>query len=66
MVLSTGAIPRTYKEDSRGNQVSSAREAVKKKRDSWKTVGMEPPFRKDVSTEVGECPLLEAVARVRL
>jgi hypothetical protein len=34
-MFSTWSVQRSYKEDNRGNQVSSVREAVKK-RDSWK------------------------------
>jgi hypothetical protein len=36
-----------------------------RKRDSWKRVGREPPFREDLIAEV-ESPLLEAVIRERL
>jgi hypothetical protein len=49
-VFSTRAMPRSYKEDNWGNQVSSVLEAVKN-RDSWKTVGREPPFKEDLSPE---------------
>jgi hypothetical protein len=52
-------MPRSFKEENLGNQVSSVREAVKK-RDSWKRVWREPPFREDLSAE-GESPLLEVV-----
>jgi hypothetical protein len=33
---------------------------------SWKRVGREEPFRVDLSVEVEEYPLLEAVTRERL
>jgi hypothetical protein len=54
-------VPRSYKEDNWGNQVSSVRESVKKT-----VVVREPPFREDVSAEAEESPLLEAVIRERL
>jgi hypothetical protein len=56
-VLPTRAVPRSYKEDNWGNQVSSVRAAVKK-RDSWKRVGREQPFREDLSAEAEESSLL--------
>jgi hypothetical protein len=37
-----------------------------KKRDSWKRVGKELPFRKDLRAEAEESPLLEAVTTERL
>jgi hypothetical protein len=43
-------VPRSCKEDNGGNQVSSVRESVKK-RDTWKRVGREPPFRQDLRSE---------------
>jgi hypothetical protein len=49
-------MPRSYKEDSLGNQVGSAQESV----------GKEPPFREDLSVETEESPLLEVVTRERL
>jgi hypothetical protein len=55
-------VPRRYKEDNWGNQVSSVQQSVKK-RDSWKRAGREPPLRKDLSAEAEEFPLLEAVIR---
>jgi hypothetical protein len=58
-------VPRTYKEDKSGNQVISVPDAVKK-RDSWKRVGRNPPFREDFSAEAEESPLLEAVTVERL
>jgi hypothetical protein len=57
-VLSARAVPRSYKEDSWGNQVRSVRE--------YSSVGRELPFRKDLSTEAEESPLLEAFTRERL
>jgi hypothetical protein len=56
-MFSARAVPRSYKEDNRGNQRSSVREAVKK-RDSWKRTGMEPPFGEELSAEAEESPLL--------
>jgi hypothetical protein len=52
-VLSAWAVPRSYKEDKWHNQVSSVKEAVKK-RDSWKRVERELPFREVLSTEADE------------
>jgi hypothetical protein len=37
-----------------------------KKRDRWKRVGREPPFREDLSAEAEESPVLEAVTREQL
>jgi hypothetical protein len=37
-----------------------------KRRDSWKGIGREPPFRGDLSAKAEESPLLEAVTRERL
>jgi hypothetical protein len=51
---------RSYKEDNWGNEVSSVCEATKK-RDCWKRVGREAPFREDFSEEAEETPVLEAV-----
>jgi hypothetical protein len=65
MMLSAQAVPKGYKKDNLNNQVSSVQEAVKK-RDSWKGAGSGPPFRKDLSMEAEESPLLEAVTRKRL
>jgi hypothetical protein len=56
-VLSTRTIPRSYKEDTRGNHGNPMREAVKK-RDSWKRVEKEPPFREGLSVEAEESSLL--------
>jgi hypothetical protein len=53
-------VPRSYKEENRGNHVSSARETVKK------SVGSEPPFREDLIAEAEEFPVLEVVTRERL
>jgi hypothetical protein len=39
-VLSAQAVPRSYKEDNWGNQVSSVRESVKK-RVSWKKAAIQ-------------------------
>jgi hypothetical protein len=39
-VFSTRSVPRGYKKDNWGNQVSSVLEAVKK-RDSWKTAAVQ-------------------------
>jgi hypothetical protein len=61
-MLSARAVPRSYKEENWGNQVSSVQEAVKKG-DSWKRVRREPPFREGLSTEAEEWSLLEAVNR---
>jgi hypothetical protein len=58
-------VPRSYKEDKWDNQVSSLREALKK-RASWKRVAREPPFREDLSMETEESPMLEAVTRGQL
>jgi hypothetical protein len=61
-------VPRSYKEDNWGNQVSSVW-GLRKKRvsfKSWKAVGREPPFIEDLSAEAEESPLLEAVTRERL
>jgi hypothetical protein len=52
-VLSMRAMLRSYKEANWGNQVSSVRETVKKK-DSWKRIGKEPPFRVELSAEAEE------------
>jgi hypothetical protein len=57
-------VPRSYEEDNWG-ELSSVRETVKKS-DSWKRVGKERPFREDLSAEVEESPMLEAVIRERL
>jgi hypothetical protein len=57
-------VPWSYKGESLGNKVSSVPKAVKK-RDSWKRVGKEPPFREDLSAEAEEFPLLEVVTRER-
>jgi hypothetical protein len=65
MVLSAWAMLRCYKEESSGNHISSVRKAVKK-RDSWMSVGREPPFRQDLNVEAKESPVLEAVIRERL
>jgi hypothetical protein len=46
-------MPNSYKEDNRGNQVSSVLERVKK-RGSWERVGREPPFGEDLSMEAEE------------
>jgi hypothetical protein len=72
-VLSARAVPRSYKEDCWGNQVSSVRESEEKSQ--WQlvvscelvceekaqefAVGREPPFREDMSTEAEKYPLLE-------
>jgi hypothetical protein len=58
-VLYAWAVPRSC-EDSWGNQVVSVRESEEK------PVGREPPFRKHLSVEAEESPLLEAVVRERL
>jgi hypothetical protein len=58
-------VSRSYEEGSLGDYVSSVLEAVKKK-DSWKRVGKEPPFREDLSLEAEKSPLLKAVTRKRL
>jgi hypothetical protein len=58
-------VPRSYKEDNWGNQVSSVRESVKKM-GSWKRVRREPPFREDFSAEAEESTLLEALTREQL
>jgi hypothetical protein len=58
-------VPRNYKEDNWGNQVSSVREPVNK-RVSWKRVGREPLPKEDLSTEAEEYPLFEVVTRERL
>jgi hypothetical protein len=50
--LSARALSRSYNEYNWGNQISSIREAVKR-RDNWKRVGREPQFREDLSTETG-------------
>jgi hypothetical protein len=60
-VFSTRFVPRSYKEDSWGNQVSSVRESVKK-RVSWKGGAIQ----EDLSGEAEESPLLEAVTSERL
>jgi hypothetical protein len=62
--LSEWAVPRSYKEDIWGNQVSSVKEIVKE-RESWKRVGRESTLREDSSAEAEESPLLEAVDRER-
>jgi hypothetical protein len=54
-------VSRSYEEDKWGNHVSSEWERVKKE-----SVGREPPFREDLSSEAEESPLLEAVTRKRL
>jgi hypothetical protein len=51
-------VPRSYKEDSWGNEVSTVLE--------YSSVERELPFRKDLSVEAEEYPLLEAVTRERL
>jgi hypothetical protein len=51
--VSARSVPRTYKEDNWGNQVSSVREFVKKG-----TVGEEPPFREDLIAAAEQSPLL--------
>jgi hypothetical protein len=58
-------VPRSYNEDNWGNQVISVRDAVKK-RDSWKSVWREPPFREDLNAEAEESTLLEAITREQL
>jgi hypothetical protein len=60
-VLSTQAVPRSYKEDNWGNQVSSVWESVKK-RGSWKGA----TIRRGFGEEAEESPLLEAVTREQL
>jgi hypothetical protein len=52
----------SYKKDNWDNQVSSVQESAKE-RGSWKRVGTETSFRKDLSAETEESPLLEAVTR---
>jgi hypothetical protein len=64
-MLSTRAVPRSYKEGNWGKQASSVREAVLK-RDSWKRVGSEPPSREDLSADAEESPLSETITRQRL
>jgi hypothetical protein len=59
--MSARAVPRSYKEDNLGNQISSVTGSAKKK-----SVGREPPFREDLSAEAEESPLLQAVTRERL
>jgi hypothetical protein len=73
VVLSTWAVPRSYKEDNWGNQVSSVWKSVKKRvSDSQlKTVGKELEANRhwgkgDLRAEAEESPLLEAVTRERL
>jgi hypothetical protein len=48
-VLSTWSVPRSYKKDNWGNQVSSVREAVKKTDRRKEAVGRELPFRHGLS-----------------
>jgi hypothetical protein len=58
-------VPKVYKEDKWGNQVSSERESDEKRQRQLvnEAVGREPPFREDLSPAVVEYPLLEAVTR---
>jgi hypothetical protein len=56
-MLSPLAVPRNYKEESCGNQVSSVLEVVKNI-NSWKKVGRKPPFRESLGAEAEESPLL--------
>jgi hypothetical protein len=59
-VVSARAMPRSYKEDNWGNQVSCV--SLRRK---W-SVSREPSFREGFSAEDEESPLLEAVVRERL
>jgi hypothetical protein len=61
-MLSVQAVPRCFKKDSWGNHISTLQEAVKK-RDSWKRVEREQPFRQDLSVKADKSPLLEAITR---
>jgi hypothetical protein len=54
-------VPRSYKEDNWGYQVSYVWESVKK-RDSWKGAAIQ----RGLEREAEESPLLEAVTRERL
>jgi hypothetical protein len=54
-------VPRSYKEDTRGDQVSSIRESLKKRGSRKGT-----PFREDLSAEAEKSQLLEIVTRERL
>jgi hypothetical protein len=56
------AVRRSYRKDNWGNQYSSLWDAVNR----WNRFGREQPFREDLSAEVEESPLLEAVIRERL
>jgi hypothetical protein len=58
-------LSRSYKKENSGNQSSSVWEAVKK-RNSWKRLGREVPFREDLSAEDEEFSLLEVSTRERL
>jgi hypothetical protein len=60
-VFLTRSVQRGYEEDNWGNRVSSVRKTEKKG-----TVGREPLFRKDLSAEAEDSPLLAAVTRERL
>jgi hypothetical protein len=58
-------VPISYKKENWGNEASCVREVVKK-RDSWKSLGREAPFRLCSTEEAEESSLLEAVNRERL
>jgi hypothetical protein len=59
-VLCTRSAPRSYKEDSWGDEVSSVRESVEK------GVRRGPPFTEDLRAEAQQSPMLEAVTRERV
>jgi hypothetical protein len=70
-VFSTQSMQRGYKEDNRGNQVSSVWEAVKKRvsfiwESEEEAFRRETLFKDDLSCEAEECPLLQAIAREQL
>jgi hypothetical protein len=54
-VFSTGTVPRSYKKDNWGNQVSSVQASVKKG-----SVGRELPLGEDLSAEAEESPLFRS------